>query len=318
MVSSQRRAIFTRFSTLGEPREGRLDYWNHAMVGVYPGMKITASPEIAASWSQWSLGGVLLAEVQSQKALIQRCGTEAKCGQRTEALHFLVPKRGSFVISQGGNSASVGPGDLTILSAKEPYQIAVSEGNESLVIDCPAGELAIDPAHPLAQCLDGATPAVRMLCGFLRSLLHQGWSEAPEQDDLDALGQALVKLVGRCLGLRPQDPSEECAGVRERVLSFVAKNISDSGLRTAMIAQALSLSPRSVQMVFAAMATTPTAFILSKRLAAAAEVLERGDDFGSITDLAFDLGFNDSGYFARRFKMHFGVSPCEYRHLKHN
>ena len=318
MASSQRRAVFTRFSTLGEPRECRLNYWNHAMDGVYPGMKITASPEIAASWSQWSLGSVLLAEVQSQKALIQRCGAEAKCGQRTEALHFLVPKRGSFIISQNGNSATVGPGDLTILSAKEPYQIAVSEGNESLVIDCPAGELAIEPAYPMAQCLDGATPAVRMLCGFLRSLLHQGWSEAPEQEDVEALGQALLKLVGRCLGLRPQDPSAECAGVRERVLSFVTKNIADSGLRTAMIAQALSLSPRSVQTVFAAMATTPTAFILSKRLAAAAEILERGDDFGNITDLAFDLGFNDSGYFARRFKMQFGVSPCEYRHIKRN
>jgi len=288
------------------------------MDGVYPGMKISASREIAASWSQWSLGSVHLAEVQSQKALIQRCGAEAKGGQRTEALHFLVPKRGSFVISQNEHSASVGPGDLTILSAKEPYQIAVSEGNESLIIDCPTGELAIEPAHPMAQCLDGATPAVRMLCGFLRSLLYQGWSEAPEQEDLDALGQALIKLVGRCLGLRPQGPSEECAGVRERVLSFVTKNISDSGLRTAMIAQALSLSPRSVQTVFAAMATTPTAFILSKRLAAAAEILDRGGDFGSITDLAFDLGFNDSGYFARRFKMHFGVSPCEYRHLKRN
>jgi len=288
------------------------------MDGVYPGMKITASPEIAASWSQWSLGSVILAEVQSQKALIQRCRAEAKCGPRTEALHFLVPKRGSFVITQNGHSASVGPGDLTIFSSNEPYQIAVSEGNESLVIDCPASELAIEPAHPMAQCLDGATPAVRMLCGFLRSLLHQGWSETPDQEDLEALGQALLKLVGRCLGLRPQDPSEHSAGVRERVLSFVTKNISDSGLRTAMIAQALALSPRSVQTVFAAMATTPTAFILSKRLAVAAEILDCGDDFGSITDLAFDLGFNDSGYFARRFKMHFGVSPCEYRHLKRN
>jgi AraC-like DNA-binding protein len=85
-----------------------------------------------------------------------------------------------------------------------------------------------------------------------------------------------------------------------------------------MIAQALSLSPRSVQNVFATMATTPTAFILSKRLSAAAEILERGDDFGSVTDLAFDLGFNDSGYFARRFKMRFAVSPCQYRQLKRN
>ncbi len=310
--------MFTRYSTLTQPSERRLDYWNQVMGGVYRGMRITASQEIAASWSQCSLGEVRLADVTSQKAVVQRWGTAGKTEPGSDAYHFVVPKRGHFLISQRGNSATVAAGDLTILSADEPYEIAVSEGNESLVIDCPAAGLAIEPNHPVAQCIDGAKPAAQMLYGFLRSLLRQGWPETPDPEDLEALGEALLKLVGRCLGLPPQALSECSAGVRERVLSFVTKNISDSGLRTAMIAQALSLSPRSVQTVFAAMATTPTAFILSRRLVAAAEILQRGDDFGSITDLAFDLGFNDSGYFARRFKMHFGLSPCQYRLLKHN
>jgi AraC-like DNA-binding protein len=289
------------------------------MAGVYRGMRITANREIAASWSHCSLGAVRLADVQSQKALVQRWGTDPRSGSGSgsERFHFLVPKRGHFFISQRGYSATVRAGDLTMFSANEPYQIVVTDWNESLVIDCPLKALAIPPHQAVAQCLDGARPAVQMLCSFLRSLLRQGWPQTPDEEDLEALGEALLKLVGRCLGLRPQEASE-CTGLRERVLAFVTKNIADSALRTAMIAQALSLSPRSVQNVFATMATTPTAFILSKRLSAAAEILERGDDFGSVTDLAFDLGFNDSGYFARRFKMRFAVSPCQYRQLKRN
>jgi AraC-like DNA-binding protein len=159
-----------------------------------------------------------------------------------------------------------------------------------------------------------------MLRDFLRSLLRQKWPEIPDwldQEDMEVMRDMLLRLVGRCLTVRqsaPAAPNITAAGTRERVLSFVMKHINDSGLRTAMIARALSLSPRTVQEVFAAMATTPTAFILSKRLSAAAEILERGGDFGSITDLAFNLGFNDSAYFARRFKMRYGVSPTRYRH----
>jgi AraC-like DNA-binding protein len=61
------------------------------------------------------------------------------------------------------------------------------------------------------------------------------------------------------------------------------------------------------------MGTTPTEFILTRRLNRAAEILASGTDFGSITDLALDLGFNDSAYFARRFKGRFGITPTMFR-----
>lgn len=38
------------------------------------------------------------------------------------------------------------------------------------------------------------------------------------------------------------------------------------------------------------------------------------DPAASITDIAFDLGFNTSQYFANRFKKQFGCTPGEYRH----
>jgi len=319
MASSQTPAMFSRFSTLTQPRELRLHYWNEVIGRVYQGMTVAADRDIAASWSQCWLGKVRLADVCSQRALVDRRDVGSTVsGPRSERFHCLIPKRGHFLISQRQRSASVALGDLTVLFGGEPYQIAVSEGNESFVIDCPAGSLPTAPYHAVAQCIDGSVPAVRMLCSFLRSLLHQDWPDAPEQPDLEVLGDVLLKLVARCLHLRSPHPTECVGATRERVTSFVMKHLANSDLRTAMIAESLSLCPRSVQNVFATMATTPTAFILSKRLALAADILKSGDDFGSITDLAFELGFNDSAYFARRFKKRFGMSPSRYRRLKHN
>ena len=33
----------------------------------------------------------------------------------------------------------------------------------------------------------------------------------------------------------------------------------------------------------------------------------------SVTEIAFDLGFNDSAYFARCFRQHYGKTPSAYR-----
>jgi AraC-like DNA-binding protein len=93
----------------------------------------------------------------------------------------------------------------------------------------------------------------------------------------------------------------------------VREHLFDPDLRTGAIADALGVSRRTVQDVFAGMATTPTAFITEQRLEAAARKLAGGDDCGRITDLALDLGFNDPAYFARVFRTRYQVSPNAYR-----
>ena len=83
-----------------------------------------------------------------------------------------------------------------------------------------------------------------------------------------------------------------------------------------MLADELGISPRSVQSLFAQRATTPSAYILRRRLDRAAELLS-GDPARSITDIAFDLGFNDSAYFTRCFRQQFGAPPSAWRTRAH-
>ena len=51
------------------------------------------------------------------------------------------------------------------------------------------------------------------------------------------------------------------------------------------------------------------------RINRAAELLTTTDR--SITDIAFDVGFNDSNYFSRQFRKTLGVTPRAFRKQRH-
>ena len=58
----------------------------------------------------------------------------------------------------------------------------------------------------------------------------------------------------------------------------------------------------------------PGGYIIMRKVEKAKELL--GDRDRSITDIAFDLGFSSSQYFATVFKKLIGLTPSEYRKLR--
>jgi AraC-like DNA-binding protein len=60
------------------------------------------------------------------------------------------------------------------------------------------------------------------------------------------------------------------------------------------------------------MGTTPSLYIQERRLARAGDKLLAYPE-ATITQIAFDHGFNDSAYFARCFRRRHGVTPRAFR-----
>ena len=110
---------------------------------------------------------------------------------------------------------------------------------------------------------------------------------------------------------RPEERATDHA-LRDKVLALVDAHLGDPALRTLTLADACHASVRTIQNVFAMMGTTPSGYILERRLARAAERLAATPG-ASITEVAFEMGFNDSAYFARCFRQRFGVAPREWR-----
>ncbi len=74
----------------------------------------------------------------------------------------------------------------------------------------------------------------------------------------------------------------------------------------------LDCSPSTLQRQFKqAVGIAPSVWILQRRLQRACQLLRKSPH--SITDIAFDCGFEDSNYFSRQFKKQFGKSPRQYR-----
>lgn len=61
----------------------------------------------------------------------------------------------------------------------------------------------------------------------------------------------------------------------------------------------------------AAFGTSPTRYIVQKRLDRAKALLSTTDM--RISEIAYDCGFNDLGYFSKTFRSHIGFSPSEFR-----
>ena len=83
-------------------------------------------------------------------------------------------------------------------------------------------------------------------------------------------------------------------------------------VEAADLARIAHMSQRSFFRVFqAAMGMPPMAYLLQLRIQRAAALLR--DSALTITEIAYEVGFNDSNYFTRQFKKHFNQTPKQYR-----
>ena len=88
---------------------------------------------------------------------------------------------------------------------------------------------------------------------------------------------------------------------------FEDLNIEDLAFFTGL---SLSSFKRKFNAVYG---TSPNKYITSKRLEKA-QILLRTSDL-RISDIAYDCGFNDLGYFSKSFKNNYNISPSEYRSM---
>ena len=300
-------ALTTRLSTRSQPADGRLDYWNERVSGIFPGIVIDGERDLAAEWETCRLGDIVVSVARSDRATIRRWnGPRPPAATDRGKIHL--QHSGFSTTVQRGRSAALVAGDLTYCAVDEPYELQVSERNEMFVIDFPLSAFRERATAP-ALVVDHRAPSAGLLRDFLGSIFRQHWPETIDPEETDALGVTVGHLIGRCFGHVEAPEAAEWSNARRRVLAYVDANLADSSMRTGQIARALSLPPRAVQGVFADLATTPTAYIIDRRLSIAAQRLKESPSTQSMTDLAYELGFADAAHFSRRFKARFGVPP---------
>ncbi|MFC2140689.1 response regulator, partial [Acidobacteriota bacterium] len=132
--------------------------------------------------------------------------------------------------------------------------------------------------------------------------------------NLIGLRSHLQKSRSREMALLPAKISETeiDRGFMKELNAVIEKNLSDPEFNVDRLAKKLYLNRITLyRKILAISGESPTEFIRSHRLKQGAQLLERS--FGSVTEVAFEVGFSNSSYFARCFKEVFHQSPSDYQ-----
>jgi AraC-like DNA-binding protein len=305
-------AAVQKFATDGIAPPERLAFWNALVDRVYSGTYVKSQDnEFTGEMWTWQIGDLSMIRPRSTASFVGRDPRYTA----EERLIVHLQCRGSSLHRQSGTESVLGAGDFVIGSPHEAYAIDLA-AHELLVVEFPRAPLAerfpgIDDT--LRQRLSGGSPGARVFHDFLLSLWRQsqqGIADPEWEAGVSTVFYDLIALAMR--GAVKPDAGGTDSALRRRVLAVVEAQLADPALRTLTLAEACNASVRTIQNVFAAMGTTPSGYILERRLRRAAERLTVSPG-ASITEIAFELGFNDSAYFARCFRQQFGVPPREWR-----
>lgn len=227
---------------------------------------------------------------------------------------------GHSCIQQGGREATLVPGTWAVYDSTRPYSVNVLDPDSRFVVlFLPQSEAyAWGPSIPrlLGAALSGTGTAEVALSAIGRLL--------DDQFTLDSTGQTVVQdsvvsLMAAAMRQRGNPDAAEQSRVAtpdklEQIREFILAHIVEADLSAERIAQAFSMSRRSLYYLFDRMGQTPHAYILGLRLEAVRKSLGDAREAGkTITQLAYDYGFADAAHLSRAFHERFGMSPSSWR-----
>jgi AraC-like DNA-binding protein len=97
-----------------------------------------------------------------------------------------------------------------------------------------------------------------------------------------------------------------------QALDVVQKNIDNTEFSVEDLSRALYMSRANMyKKITALTGVTPVEFIRSVRLKHAAQLLEKTQM--TVSEIAFEVGFNNTKYFVKYFKAEFNLLPTAYR-----
>jgi len=125
-----------------------------------------------------------------------------------------------------------------------------------------------------------------------------------------ALFMELVWFLCDCY-VKGGHPSSHSLILMGQVISFIESNYAED-LCLDRLAKVARMSVRNLLLLFReATGLSPIDYLIRLRIARSCEFLHQTS--APVTDVAFQVGFQDSNYFARQFRRVMGMPPSEYR-----
>jgi len=158
----------------------------------------------------------------------------------------------------------------------------------------------------------GATPPLAEL--MVLGELAQAAADGRTDIGLDEAGHLIASRLVEVVSGKPRKPASVTARDRRRAVEAALwiDAYSQREIDLEDVARQAGVSPFHFLRLFsAALGVTPHQYLVRSRLRRAARHL--ADDDKAVTDIAYDVGFNDLSNFVRTFHRAAGVSPTKFR-----
>lgn len=307
----------TAFEHLANGSVSALAEWDRLIGHSYAGTRIEGgSQRCRAQFERLRLGNIRIARIMAEPHRVRRWHDHAP-SHHADVTYLHVQGEGRSITRQGGASVVLDRGMAAFCNPNENYTVEFPDAYSVYLVEIPNSYL---PAHHAAMARDGGIPLARsgLLHGMLGQIFYQSAALVEQPDWALGVSGALTSLLRSLSPAAPQlaidgGRPEVSPAMRAAVLTMIERHFADPELCVGAVAQALRVSRRSVQRVFAGQAGGASGYILERRLRRAAELLAGPEQGGSITGIALGSGFGDSSHFARCFRARFGMTPSAFR-----
>jgi AraC-like DNA-binding protein len=228
---------------------------------------------------------------------------------------------GHTIISQNGNEASLVPGTLTLVEPLLPYDARFLGRSKMLCLKVPRSELRarLGRNRELVARLvtadrldDGLTLSLVASLPSLIGKITPATEAVVETHALDLIGLSIARTIEGASHRVSIPRSIKLSSIR----SVIDTRLADRSLDAEAVADAVGISVRYVNRLFADTGSSLKRFILSRRLARCRHAFEDPNQaHRTVREIAQGWGFSDMTHFARRFKEAYGVSPSEYQKM---
>jgi AraC family transcriptional activator of tynA and feaB len=225
-------------------------------------------------------------------------------------------RRGRAMIAHKHFDAIVPEGGFIALDSSKPHSLEMREDFEHLVLRLPKARfISLHPAvsslldRPLVGHSNEGAAAGRML-----DMMVSLGGAMPST--MSTMSDAVVKLLGDWIVREGGTPDKSIRHdmLARRILKCLDDNFTDPTFGAARLAEEVGISRRYVDSIFAESNSTFGKELLERRLGRCQALLTDASNLHrSITEIAFESGFNDLSHFSKRFRERFGISPRDAR-----
>ncbi|MET7424005.1 helix-turn-helix domain-containing protein [Dactylosporangium sp. NPDC005555] len=258
----------------------------------------------AGSVTQWRLGALSLARIESQRQTVHR--TEAGVARDPIGGYYAnLQLRGTSLMAQHGRVATLRPGDLAVVDADEPFRFEFGGDFRQLSLFVPAASMTTSEPVRTATAIDTVAGVGAAVRHSLESLAREPLREATAARlALHAAGMLSIALEPSILTpVRSPRSYHTC-------IQDIEEHLTDEDLSPAATARRLGISVRTVHGLFAGHEASYAATVRRLRLERAARHLtDPAMRHLRVIDVATEAGFGNVASFHRAFRKQFGRTP---------